>query len=189
MRLLGRIRYQSREMGTGVRATRATKFRRRAAALITTISACVLAAGCGSGTPKRTTGSPSGTAQDLAFSKCMRAHGVSGFPDPGTNISGPYDSIGGIAIPSTIDIQSPAFRAGMSACKGLVTALSAHGRPPITAGMKASMLAHAQCMRTHGVPGFQDPTFPAGGGIAVTDAGTNPDSPVYKHATDVCGNP
>jgi hypothetical protein len=54
--------------------------------------------------------------------------------------------------------------------------------------MKASMVARAQCMRTHGVPGYQDPKFPASGGIEFTDAGINPSSPAYQHAAAVCGN-
>jgi hypothetical protein len=45
--------------------------------------------------------------------------------------------------------------------------------------MKAAQIAHAQCMRTHGVPGYPDPGFPSSGGIAITDAGTNPQSPAY----------
>jgi hypothetical protein len=38
--------------------------------------------------------------------------------------------------------------------------------PPITAGLRKSFFANAQCMRTHGVPNFPDPTFPAAGGIS-----------------------
>jgi hypothetical protein len=49
------------------------------------------------------------------------------------------------------------------------------------------MLAHAQCMRDHGVPGYQDPRFPASGGIAITDAGTDAQSPAYERAQSLCG--
>ena len=151
------------------------------------IAASLLAAGCGSSAPKATTGSPR-TASELAYSRCMRANGVPDFPDPGTIVGGPANMIGGIAIPATIDVQAPAFQTAQTACRRLLaTALSRQGRPQISATIRASLIAHAQCMRTHGVPGYQDPTFPAGGGIAITDAGTDPQSPAYQHAQTICG--
>ncbi len=148
------------------------------------IVACLVAAGCGSNSVKTRTSSSNNATQALAFAKCMRTGGVSSFPDPGT-VSGPANSIGGVEIPPTINMQSPAFVSAMSSCKRLIPALS-HKGPPITASMKASLIAHAQCMRTHGVPGYQDPTFPPGGGIMVTDAGTDPQSPAYRQAEAVC---
>jgi hypothetical protein len=164
-------------------------FGSRSAALLATIAACALAAGCGSSSPKRTTGSPSVAAQQLAFSRCVRAHGVASFPDPGASVSGQENIIGGIAIPTTINIQSPAFKTAWTACQGLMAArLAPEGKPPITASLKASLIAHAQCMRTHGVPGYQDPRFPAGGGIEVTDAGTNPQAPAYRNAAALGGH-
>jgi hypothetical protein len=69
---------------------------------------------------------PSAAAENqmLAISECMRAHGVSGFPDPTTT---PPSSPAGysavlshngvaLAIPNTIDVQSPAFKQAASAC-------------------------------------------------------------------------
>jgi hypothetical protein len=161
----------------------------RIATLFGTIAACVIAAGCGSSAPRSTASSPTVAAQQLAFAKCVRAHGITNFPDPGTSVSGAENMIGGIAIPATINMHSPAFKTAWTSCQGLRSArLNPQGKPSITATMKASLIAHAQCMRTHGVPGYQDPKFPAGGGILVTDAGTNPQSPAYKHAAAVCGN-
>ncbi len=161
----------------------------RIAAVLGTITACVIAAGCGSSAPKRATTSPTVAAAQLAFAKCVREHGVPNFPDPGTSVTGAENMIGGIAIPPSINMQSPAFKTAWTSCQGLMSArLNPQGKPPITATMKTSLIAHAQCMRTHGVPGYQDPTFPAGGGILVTDAGTNPQSPAYKRAATVCGN-
>ena len=151
------------------------------------IAACLLATGCAGSSPASATRSPVKSVQALAFAKCMREHGLSNFPDPGASISGLYNSIGGIAIPTTINTQSPAFQAALSSCRGLVSAaLSPQGKPAVTATVKASLIAHAQCMRAHGVPGYQDPTFPTSGGISVTDAGTDPESPAYKHAAAVC---
>jgi hypothetical protein len=85
-------------------------------------------------------------------------------------------------------MQSPAYQAAQHNCQGLLSAVfSRQGKRAITASDKAALIAHAQCMREHGVPNLRDPTFPASGGIAVTDAGVNPQSPAYVHAEAVCG--
>lgn len=79
-------------------------------------------------------GGPSGVApgskqaneQLLAVSRCMRAHGISGFPDPtvGPPPSSPQEfSIaigrGGVSllVPKTIDVSSPAFKQAADACR------------------------------------------------------------------------
>lgn len=64
--------------------------------------------------------------QMLAVSKCMRAHGVSGFPDP--TVGAPPSSLeefsiamgrGGVSllVPKTIDVSSPAFKQAASTCR------------------------------------------------------------------------
>jgi hypothetical protein len=75
--------------------------------------------GPGGGAP-----SPAAKAQLLTISKCMRAHGVSGFPDPTTTPpSSPagYSVVLGrsgvfLALPNSIDVQSPAFKQAASMC-------------------------------------------------------------------------
>jgi hypothetical protein len=64
-------------------------------------------------------------AMMLHLSQCMRAHGVSGFPDPVSSLpSSPaglslvFGLRGAvIAIPNTIDPQSPTFKQGAKVCK------------------------------------------------------------------------
>lgn len=81
-------------------------------------SACehLLAGGSRSGQP-----STAVRAQLLAFSKCMRAHDVSGFPDPTTTrpfrVSSLVDA-GGLylGIPISIEANSPAFKRAVKAC-------------------------------------------------------------------------
>lgn len=166
-----------------------TRPRTRAASscLAGAIVIALLAAGCGTSSPTRTASSPTGRA--LAFSKCMRARGVADFPDPGVTPSGPANMIGGVVIPAGTESQSPAFQAAQHSCLSLLSAmLSRHGRPPITAALKTKLIAHAQCMRTHGVPTYRDPSFPASGGIMVTDAGSDPESPAYMRAQSLCGS-
>jgi hypothetical protein len=149
-------------------------------------------AGCGSSTKQGSaTTSPTVASRALSFVKCMRAHGVPNLPDPGQSVSGPYNSIAGIAIPSSINPQSPAFLSADKSCQGLISAiLSPQGKPPITASEKAALIAHAQCMRDHGVPNYPDPAFPTSGGIDVGEIGgpgENPQSPSFQQAEKTCG--
>jgi hypothetical protein len=68
--------------------------------------------------------SPGTESEMLATSQCMRAHGVTGFPDPTTTPPGNPAGYSGVmtrngvsfAIPATVDIQSPAVRQAASAC-------------------------------------------------------------------------
>jgi hypothetical protein len=77
------------------------------------------AGGPGSGKPSAAT-----EAQMLATSECIRRHGVSGFPDPTTTPPSSPAGYSGVlgrnglffAIPTTIDIQSPAVRQAATAC-------------------------------------------------------------------------
>ena len=135
------------------------KLRRLAAlAMIALISA-----GCGSNassetgtagsTPTSSTGTTSSgatkkpTARDKAvkFAECIRAHGVSDFPDPDPKNQFQY----GVSV-------SPAvWTKAVSACKDL--------QPPSTLSGKRSprqqstALKFAQCMRDNGVKDFPDP--------------------------------
>jgi hypothetical protein len=120
----------------------------------------------------------------------MRSHGVSDFPDPGSNgarPSGNISTIFGITIPSNLNVQSPRFQSALQSCQKLVT--GGGPKPQISASQKRAALANAQCMRKHGVPNFSDPTFPTGGGAAIrVGPGVNPQSPAFQQAEKVCGS-
>ena len=89
----------------------------------------------------------------MKFAECMRRDGVSQFPDPGP--SGRL-TIDAVANGSSLDTSAPAFKQALSACKSL--------EPPGFTGTKRSSqqqqaaLAFAQCIRSHGVSDFPDPT-------------------------------
>ena len=65
-------------------------------------------------------------AQTLQVSECMRRHGVSGFPDPTLKLPsisnraqyGIVEDRDGavLAVPSTINTSSPAFKQAATAC-------------------------------------------------------------------------
>ena len=114
----------------------------------------LITAGCGSSAPSEagTAGSSGSTgkkasARDKAvkFAECVRAHGVSDFPDPNAKNDFEY----GVSV-------SPAvWKKAVDACKAL--------QPPGTLSSKrtpkqqSASLEFADCMRKNGVKDFPDP--------------------------------
>jgi hypothetical protein len=149
-------------------------------------------AACGSSSPNSTaTAAGSNTIAMLdKFSACMRDHGVSGFPDPSTTETPNGFGIDGynFDLPSNLNPQSPAYESADKTCQPLIG--TAGGAPhQILAKARAAALAHAECMRKHGVPHFPDPTVSgAGGGITVKSGsgGINPQSPAFQQAQKIC---
>ena len=124
----------------------------------------------------------------------MRAHGVPNFPDP----SG---SGGGIQLGSGINPRSPGFQSAQSACQKLLPGGGPRGRVGSEA-RKVQLVKLAECMRTHGLTTFPDPTTsppsapPTGGGIAFGGPGgfiavpsSMVRSPAFKQAAATCGFP
>jgi hypothetical protein len=158
------------------------------------ICAMTIAACGGSGsTPTGQGTTATGDSSPFALSKCMRTHGVSNFPDPsagpgGEGFHGVNSTPGSDAL--TVDgitFSGPAFQAAEKACKKLLPG-GGGPPPPVSAAQRQAAIANARCMRRHGVPNFPDPTFPAGGGIAIRiGAGVNPQSPAFTHAQAACG--
>ena len=162
--------------------------------LAAVIGAVGIAACGGSGsTPTGQGTTATGDSSPFALSKCMRTHGVSNFPDPsagpgGEGFHGVNSTPGSDAL--TVDgitFSGPAFQAAEKACKKLLPG-GGGPPPPVSAAQRQAAIANARCMRRHGVPNFPDPTFPAGGGIAIRiGAGVNPQSPAFTHAQAACG--
>ena len=111
---------------------------------------CVLVlAGCGSSAHK-SSGSSHGNAL-LAFSACMRSHGITNFPDPG-------GAGGGLNLDGTgINPFSPSFKAAQSTCRKLLPG-GGPGSHKASEQQEQQLVATAECMRSHGVSGFPDPT-------------------------------
>src|SRR5262245_6834211 len=117
----------------------------------------LVSSGCGSspgsrvarvGTTVGTTNSAS-TSGPLAYSACMRNHGVANFPDPGSD---------GRIHAAGIDKGSPSFQAAYRACRALDPAgqLNQQTRTQLQRQLP-QLLAFAKCMRAHGVRTFTDP--------------------------------
>ncbi|MDT5025356.1 MAG: hypothetical protein QOE61_1782 [Micromonosporaceae bacterium] len=121
--------------------------------------ASLLVAGCGSAKPP-TTGSSSLKSPITAaykFSACMRAHGVTGFPDPRVT-SRPGEQAVGIRVTPALT-GSPQFKSAQSACQGIMPAPQSPAEQAAQQRAKTQkLLAFARCVRAHGVTSFPDPT-------------------------------
>jgi hypothetical protein len=149
------------------------------------LAAGLLAAGCG-GSPStpssnKPTGQPQAGSQAIAYSRCMRSHGVPSFPDPTISRSGGRVGIG-LSIPASVG-ASPAFKTAQQACAMLESGgPGGGGAAPITARQHREIVQFAACMRAHGVPDWPDPD--AEGTFHVVNINTN--SPAFTTATQKC---
>lgn len=118
-------------------------------------------------------------ARAVAYARCMRSHGMLTFPDPVPTPGGGY----GFRT-TGIDPRSPVFRAASTACDSLVPGGWGSTGQPLSPAQQQQWLDWARCIRTHGVPGFADPTF-SGGEVHVKGAGPD-SSPQLRAATEAC---
>jgi hypothetical protein len=130
---------------------------RAASAIIAAGGLALLVCGCGGGgsssSSSSTTSAASAQASGaLAFSRCMRSHGVSSFPDPNSSGEIPKDKV----IPLA---SSPQFRVAQGACQHLLPNTSAptDTHAEVQAAL-SGMVRFAACMRSQGVQNWPDPT-------------------------------
>jgi hypothetical protein len=158
-------------------------------------SILMLAACGGSSKPKHTSSHQNAF---IAFSKCMRAHGVTNFPDPSGSGGG-----GGINLTGTgINPRTPAFKAAQTSCFKLLPGGGPQGHPASEQAIKQATTT-AECMRRHGVTGYPDPivsqesptnlnpanysSVEAGGGIIIAiPKSIDEQSPVFEKAAKAC---
>jgi hypothetical protein len=181
-------RVESADCGEGLPPRRRSR-RRWLIAAVLLVAVALLAAACthsssgpgvakvgsstGSGGAPRAGGSTSSPSA-VAYSACMRSHGVSNFPDPGSDGQVPKGDA------QQFGVSSSQFRAAQRACQHLYpsnggsdcmltnTCTQAVVQQLLTADRKL-----AECMRSHGWPTFPDPTNGGSGGpwFNITKAG------------------
>jgi len=137
----------------------------------------LLAAACG-GSPSSTgavVSSQTVNSQAVAFSGCMRSHGVPEFPDPASRSGVPK------VTPQQVGVSDARFRAAQTACASLRQPAQAQ-QPQIMAGM----VNFARCMRAHGIPNWPDPSTDRSGQPVFDISGINPDSPRVSNTADAC---
>jgi hypothetical protein len=137
--------------------TRVASRRRRVVQIALVATICAMATvSCGSSDPGKSGDGPTGQgkfAGALAFARCMRSHGVPGFPDP--KVTG--NSIQVLGYSSGLDSQSPAFSSAQQSCKQLLPGDGSPSQDQI-AQARAELLAVSHCMRAHSISPFPDPT-------------------------------
>jgi hypothetical protein len=151
---------------------------RRAGVLAAVVAGiAMLAVACGGGSAG-SAGSLGGSNLQIAidYAKCMRSHGAPNWPDP--NSQGQF---------LKTKTNAAAYQAPASAYQACLHLLPNGGQ--LTAAQQAIisplMLKLANCMRTHGITNFPDPTVNAGG-ISVNPHGLDTSSPQFHAAQRVC---
>jgi hypothetical protein len=152
---------------------------------------CAAVAGCGSSGPSSTTthsggggGPQSAATAAFAYSRCMRTHGVSDFPDPQVTTSPGQTSIRIRAVAK--DNGSPQFKSAQQACQHLLPGPESES-PAARQAHAQALLAFARCLRSHGLANFPDPN--SQGQITremITAAGINLHAPNVLPAAKAC---
>jgi hypothetical protein len=157
-----------------------------AVALGLTVAGCSGGSVSTAGSQSTTTAVPAGGSsasggtalgQAVAYSQCVRSHGVPNFPDPVQTPSGGYGY-----RTAGIDPGSAAFQGALQACKALPSPWNSTGQQ-LSPAQQQAWLTWAQCIRAHGLPDFPDPTF---SGSEVHDSGVGSSSPQLQQAMDAC---
>ena len=113
----------------------------------------------------------------LAFSVCIRAHGVSNFPDPQPG--------GGFARAAldAVDENSPQFQSADKSCRSLGITSGFDHAPGYIQKHVQQEIAQSECMRKHGVPNMP---LPDAQGQITFPAGLSPRSPGFQAAQRHC---
>jgi len=174
--------------------------RRRTLLAAAILGLALLAAGCGASpkndastgdNPASQSGQAPGT-QAEKYAACMRAHGITNFPDPvvHTSTGGGATAVSvGIRVTPAI-VSMPGFKAAQTACASILPALKNGGPGQTPAQQQAKVddeISFARCVRAHGVANFPDPngqgqlTLPM-----LQAAGVNLRSPAFASAGSAC---
>jgi len=153
------------------------------AALLFVMSGALLAA-CG-GDPSSTSSGTGGTGgqssanqSGIKFASCMRANGVSNFPDSAVTVK---DGRTEVNLPPGI-ANSSQFQSAMQSCR---KDLPNGGNGVASHSNTQKLIKFANCMRAHGVPKFPEPN--AQGREQITgSSGVNPNSPQFQSALATC---
>lgn len=161
---------------------------RRRPSLVALIAACTLSllvAACGSSSHTSTASRSAGGGERsqaqqqqmmVSFAECMRSHGVSDFPDPGT-----FGFKSELAPNAS---HTPAFKSALTVCGHLLPSAAPEVHTPVQI---AAFVAFARCIRGHGFPRFPDPTN--SGQLThqmLASAGINIRQPAAVRAADAC---
>jgi hypothetical protein len=140
----------------------------------------VLVAGCGGSNGPAGAGSGSIKTRLVAYSRCMRSHGVSDFPEPSRVPGGGYAFQINAGPGSDLNRSNPTFKTAGHACRAV--SLAGQPGPDAPAPEIAAEVKWARCLRSHGVPSFPDPNRSG----AIDSSRFDPGSPAFARASAVC---
>jgi hypothetical protein len=153
---------------------------RRAGGLAGALAGLALLAACsGPPPPAGSPGSlPAGSPRyqkALAYAQCMRSHGIANFPDP--NNQGDF-ILGNTVINGVshgVNQNSPQYLSANTTCQKLLPG-GGQLTPAQEQRMMTAALRLAQCIRSHGIPNFPDPTQngSSGGSFPLNGSGIDP---------------
>jgi hypothetical protein len=165
---------------------------RTAAAIIAMAALALLAAACG-GNPSSTGSSGSSNAGRSAnsqvginYANCMRSHGVPKYLDPSSS-NELADGLPKVSL-QQLEVSSSQYQAAQNACAHLLPNNGQQTQAQSQQDLSA-MRRYAQCMRSHGVPTWPDPTYDsaAGWGFDLTHVhGFDPNSTQIENKMDEC---
>jgi hypothetical protein len=121
----------------------------------------------------------------LAYSSCMRSHGVPGFPDPTGNQGIPKDEV----IRAFRAVTNAQAQAASHQCAHLLPAggsLSGQATQAVPTQDQQDYLKAAACMRAHGITNFPDPLFSGGSVRFPIPSGINSSSAQFNQARRTC---
>jgi hypothetical protein len=124
------------------------------------------------------TATASNSPDPLKYARCMRAHGMSWYPDP----AGQTGSLGKAEPPA--DVDKTKLAAAQEACRPYAS--GDDGPQPASAADLAKMLEFARCMRANGLAAFPDPLKE--GGFSLNGTGLSTKTPGFKAAQQKCAN-
>ncbi|POM24994.1 hypothetical protein BTM25_36350 [Actinomadura rubteroloni] len=132
----------------------------------------------GSKTGTNASATPAKKADPIEFSKCMREHGVTGFPDLDAN----GNSVG-TPGPDAVDGKSPVFQAAEKACSALKPGQKSR---PDMSKYRNDQIKYSKCMRDKGVSNFPDPNAKGDLELDPSKSGIDPKSEQFKTAEKAC---
>jgi hypothetical protein len=139
----------------------------------------LLAAGCGGSTGKPSSSVTTNVAKAVAYANCMREHGV----DVSVGSNGSINITGGGSGGGGSSAGQQQSQSAEKACQKLQPPVSGQAQAHQEAALKQA-LKYTQCMRSHGMPDFPDPTEITGRPIGFSDVDAN--SPAYPKANQIC---
>jgi hypothetical protein len=130
----------------------------RAAAAIIATGGLALLAACGGSPSSPNAGAPANSPstdsqKTIAFSRCVRAHGVPNWPDPASGGGIPKETA------QQLGVSNSQLQAALNACQHLLPNTgNVDDNPAALHQWWSQMLRFAQCMHSRGVPNWPDPS-------------------------------